>query len=58
MPATYRCAAYQSVGPYPNDCGANAAATLSRSAFGLGKFTPLVGDEVTVTVSIEVLKQD
>lgn len=36
-------------------CGANASTTLSRSAFGLGKFTPLVGDEVTVSVVIEAL---
>lgn len=36
-------------------CGANATTTLSRSAFGLGRFTPLVGDEVVVTVAIEAL---
>ncbi len=39
-------------------CGANATAKISRSAFGLGKFTPLVGDEVTISVVIEALKAE
>ena len=37
-------------------CGANATAKISRSAFGLGKFAPLVGDEVTLHIAIEALK--
>lgn len=39
-------------------CGANATATISRSAYGLGKFTPLVGDAVTISVVIEALKAE
>lgn len=37
-------------------CGANATAKISRTAFGLGKFAPLVGDEVTLYIAIEALK--
>ncbi len=36
-------------------CGANATAKISRSTFGLGKFAPLVGDEVTLHIAIEAL---
>lgn len=39
-------------------CGANASTTISRSAFGLGKFAPLVGDAVTISIAIEALKAD
>lgn len=38
-------------------CGANATASVSRSAFGLGKFVPLVGNDVTLHIAIEALKQ-
>jgi PAS domain-containing protein len=37
-------------------CGANADATIRRSDFGLGKFAPLVGDTVTITIAIEALR--
>ncbi len=36
--------------------GFDATATLSRTAFGLGAFTPFVGDEVTVNISIEAIR--
>jgi polyisoprenoid-binding protein YceI len=39
-------------------CGANASTTISRSAFGLGKFTPLVSDAVTISIAIEALKAE
>ncbi|MES2423106.1 MAG: YceI family protein [Pseudomonadota bacterium] len=39
-------------------CGANASTTIRRSAFGLGKFAPLVGDTVTITIAIEALKAE
>ena len=37
-------------------CGAHATATIRRSDFGLGKFAPLVGDTVSITVAIEALR--
>ena len=35
--------------------GFDASATLQRSAFGLGKYVPNVGDEVTIRISTEAL---
>ena len=37
-------------------CGANATATLRRSEFGMGKFLSMVGDEVTISVQVEALR--
>ncbi|MFZ9734184.1 MAG: YceI family protein [Burkholderiaceae bacterium] len=37
--------------------GADASAVIKRSDFNAGKFAPAVGDEVTITVAIEALKQ-
>lgn len=37
--------------------GFNATAKLSRSEFGIGKFVPMVGDEVTLTISSEFVRQ-
>ncbi len=37
-------------------CGANAVATISRTDFNMGKYTPLVGDKVTLTIAIEAIK--
>ena len=36
--------------------GLSATGTLSRSEFGLGKFAPAVGDEVTLFVTVELIK--
>lgn len=38
--------------------GFNATTTLVRSEFGLGQAAPYVGDEVSVTISIEAAKAD
>ena len=38
-------------------CGADAVTHLKRTDFHMGKYAPLVGDDVTVTVSVEALKQ-
>lgn len=38
-------------------CGANATAKVKRSDFNMGKYTPHVGDEVTLTMSIEAVMQ-
>ena len=38
-------------------CGANATAKVKRSEFNMGKYAPLVGDEVTLNIPVESLKQ-
>ena len=38
-------------------CGADAVTHLKRTDFNMGKYAPLVGDDVTVTVSVEAIKQ-
>jgi polyisoprenoid-binding protein YceI len=37
--------------------GATATTTIKRSDFNAGKYAPLVGDEVTITIPVEALKQ-
>ncbi len=37
--------------------GANASAVIKRSEFNAGKYAPYVGDEVTITVSLEAIAQ-
>ena len=37
--------------------GANASTQIKRSDFGAGKYAPLVGDEVTITISLEAIQQ-
>lgn len=37
--------------------GANATTTVKRSDFNAGKFAPYVGDEVTLTIALEAVKQ-
>lgn len=36
--------------------GANAQVVVKRSEFGAGKYAPYVGDDVTITVSLEAIK--
>jgi polyisoprenoid-binding protein YceI len=38
-------------------CGANATAQVKRSDFNMAKHTPYVGDEVTLSIPIESIKQ-
>jgi polyisoprenoid-binding protein YceI len=38
--------------------GFNASTTLKRSDYGLDKFTPWVGDEVKITISVEAMKAE
>lgn len=40
-----------------NACGANATAVVKRTDFNMGKYAPLVGDEVTITLAIEAIKE-
>jgi polyisoprenoid-binding protein YceI len=37
--------------------GAEASVVVKRSDFNMAKFVPAVGDEVTITLSVEALKQ-
>ena len=38
-------------------CGANATARIKRTEFNAGKYAPNVGDEVTLTIAVEAVKQ-
>jgi polyisoprenoid-binding protein YceI len=38
------------------DCGAEVTGTLKRSEFGMTKYVPAVGDEVTLYIQVESLK--
>lgn len=38
-------------------CGANATTKVKRSDFNMGKYVPYVGDEVTLTIPVESMKQ-
>ena len=38
------------------DCGAEVSGTLRRSEFGMMKYVPAVGDEVTLHIQVEALK--
>lgn len=37
--------------------GANATTTIKRSEFNAGKYAPYVGDDVTLTIAMEAIKQ-
>jgi polyisoprenoid-binding protein YceI len=38
-------------------CGANATAKVKRTDFNMGKYAPYVGDEVTLSIAVEAVKQ-
>lgn len=38
-------------------CGANASVVVKRSDFNMGKYAPYVGDDVTITIPVEALKE-
>ena len=38
-------------------CGANATAVVKRTDFNMGKYAPNVGDDVTLTISVESVKK-
>jgi polyisoprenoid-binding protein YceI len=38
-------------------CGANATALVKRTEFNMGKYAPNVGDEVTLSIAVEAVKQ-
>jgi len=37
--------------------GANATTTVKRSEFNAGKYAPYVGDDVTINIAIEAVKE-
>lgn len=37
-------------------CGANATTVVKRSDFNMGKYAPHVGDDVTITIPVEAIK--
>jgi len=47
-------------GPHPmlkkEDCGAEVTGTLKRSDFGMKAYVPVVGDEVTLRIQVEAIK--
>ncbi|MEI6069925.1 MAG: YceI family protein [Methylococcaceae bacterium] len=38
-------------------CGANATAVVKRTDFNMGKYAPNVGDEVTLNIAVEAVKE-
>jgi len=38
-------------------CGANATVKIKRTEFNAGKYAPYVGDEVTLTIPVEAIKE-
>lgn len=59
-PVTLTVTSFQCM-PHPivkrDACGANATAKVKRSEFNAGKYAPYVGDDVTLTFSIESIKE-
>jgi polyisoprenoid-binding protein YceI len=60
LPVTLKVTGYQLM-PHPmlkNDAiGANATATVKRTDFNMGKYAPYVGDDVTISIAIEAVKE-
>jgi len=38
-------------------CGANATTVVKRTDFNMGKYAPYVGDEVTITLPVEAIRE-
>ncbi len=57
---TLKLTAFQAM-PHPmlkkDAIGANATTTVKRSDFNMGKYAPNVGDEVTIDIGLEAIKQ-
>ncbi|MBL8446005.1 MAG: polyisoprenoid-binding protein [Zoogloeaceae bacterium] len=41
-----------------NVCGADLSATIKRSAWGMTKYLPMVGDEVRILIPVEAIKDE
>ncbi len=59
-PLTLTVTSFQCM-PHPmlkkDACGANATAVIKRTDFNMGKYAPNVGDEVTITIPVEAVKE-
>lgn len=59
-PVTLKVTSFQAM-PHPmlkkDAVGANATTTVKRSDFNMGKYAPHVGDDVTIDIAIEAIKQ-
>ena len=59
-PVTLNVTSFQCM-PHPmlkkDACGANATAKIKRSEFNAGKYAPNVGDEVTLFIPVEAIKE-
>lgn len=59
-PVTLNVTSFQCM-PHPmlkkDACGANATAVVKRTDFNMGKYAPLVGDEVTISIAVEAVKE-
>ena len=59
-PVTLTVVSFQCM-PHPmvkkDACGATATAKVKRTDFNMGKYAPYVGDEVTITLPVEAIKQ-
>ena len=59
-PVTLKVTSFQCM-PHPmlnkEACGANATTVVKRTDFNMGKYAPHVGDEVTITLPVEAVKE-
>lgn len=59
-PVTLKVTGYQFM-PHPmvkkDAIGANATTSVKRTDFNAGKYAPYVGDDVTITIAIEAIKE-
>ena len=59
-PVTLKVTSFQCM-PHPmlkkDACGANATAVVKRTDFNMGKYAPNVGDEVTLSIAVEAVKE-
>ncbi len=59
-PVTLTVTSFQKM-PHPmlkkDAIGANATTVIKRSEFNAGKYAPYVGDEVTLTIAVEAIRQ-
>lgn len=59
-PVTLTVTSFQCM-PHPmlkkDACGANATTVVKRTDFNMGKYAPHVGDEVTITIPVEAIKE-
>ena len=59
-PVTLTITSFQCM-PHPmlkkDACGANATTVVKRTDFNMGKYAPNVGDDVTLTIPVEAVKE-